>query len=128
MLYESTARGRRFCHGPCLYKTLGVAGLFQHTELLADLDEGVDATVELLAGVGGTELNADAGLTLRHYGIVEAGDVDALVEQAVGVLLRQRSVVEHHGTDGTLRGLDVEAGSHHLVAEVVDVLHEFVVQ
>ena len=106
--------------------TLG--GLLQHTEFFADLDEGGDALVEVLALVAGGELDADAGFALRYDGIVEAGDVDAFFLHLGGEDLRELCVVEHDGADGALCGLDVEAGGYHLVAEVADVLHEAVVQ
>ena len=74
------------------------------------------------------ELDADACLAFRNHGIVEAGHVDAFFLHLCCEDLRQLCVVEHHCADGALRGLDVEASRHHLVAEVVDVLHESVVQ
>lgn len=61
--------------------------LFQHVQLLANLDKGIDALVQLFARVCGRELNADASLALRHYRIVEPGDVNALVEQFCRILL-----------------------------------------
>ena len=67
---------------------LGVARiLFQHVQLLANLDKGIDALVQLFARVCGRELNTDASLALRHYRIVEAGDINALVEQFCRILL-----------------------------------------
>ena len=51
--------------------------LFQHTEFLADLDECVNALVEMLFLVSRRKLHADTGLVLRHYRIVEAGNIDA---------------------------------------------------
>ena len=102
------------------------SGLFEHAKFLAHLDKGGDTLVELLAGVGGRELHTDAGLALGHYRIVEARDVDTFLEQTVGIALRERRVVEHHGADGALGGLDVKAGSLHLVAEVVDILYQMV--
>ena len=101
---------------------------FQDSQFAADLLEGGDALVEVLAVVAGGDLYADAGLALRHHGVVEAGDVDALVLQAGGEALREGGVVEHDGADGALRGFDVETAGHHLVAEVGDVLHEAVVE
>ena len=78
--------------------------------------------------MAGGELDADASFALRHDGIVEAGDVDAFLLHLGSEDLRELGIVEHHGADGALCGLDVEAGCYHLVAEVVDVLHEAVVQ
>ena len=53
--------------------------LFQHVEFLADLYEGSDTLVELLAGVCGRKLDTDTGLLLRNYRIVETGDVDTFL-------------------------------------------------
>ena len=76
----------------------------------------------------GRYLHADAGLALGNNGIVETGNVDAFLLQLGSEVLRQLGVVEHHGADSALGGLDVKAGSDHLVAEVVHVVHELVVQ
>ena len=71
--------------------TLG--GLLQHAEFFADLDEGGDALVEVLALVAGGELDADAGFALWYDGIVEAGDVDAFFLHLGGEDLRELCVV-----------------------------------
>lgn len=75
------------------------AGLFQDAEFLADLGEGCDASVEMLLLVAGGYLNADTGLVLGHYGVVEAGYEDALVLQAGCHLLGQLGVIQHDGAD-----------------------------
>ena len=75
------------------------AGLFQDAELLADLGEGCDASVEVLLLVAGGYLYADTGLVLGHYGVVETGYEDALVLQARGHLLGQLGVVQHDSAD-----------------------------
>lgn len=75
------------------------AGLFQDAEFLADLGEGCDASVEMLLLVAGGYLNADTGLVLGYYGVVEAGYEDALVLQACGHFLRQLGVIQHDGAD-----------------------------
>ena len=74
-------------------------GLFQDAELLADLGEGCDASVEMLLLVAGGYLNADTGLVLGYYGVVEAGYEDALVLQAGCHLLGQLGVIQHDGAD-----------------------------
>ncbi len=61
--------------------------LFQHIQLLANLDKSIDALVQLFARVSGRELNADASFALRNYWIVEPGDVNALVEQFCRIFL-----------------------------------------
>ena len=77
--------------------------------------------------MAGTQLHADASFALRNDRIVEARHVYTLLLEFGSILLRKRSIVEHHGADGTLRRLDVEAGSHHLVAEVFYVFYQAVV-
>ena len=78
--------------------------------------------------MGGTQLHADAGLALGHHGIIETRYEDPLFGHLGGEFLGQGSVVEHNCADGALGGLDVEAGGHHLVPEVVHVLYQLVVQ
>lgn len=107
--------------------SIGAIGLFQYTELLAYLDECGNAFVEVCTLVASRNLYADTGLVLRYYGVVETGDIDALFLKLGSIYLRKLGIIEHHGADGTLCGLDVEAGGHHLVAEVVDILHQLVV-
>ena len=51
--------------------------LFQHTEFLADLDECVNALVEMLFLVSRRKLHTDTGLIFRYYRLVEAGNIDA---------------------------------------------------
>ena len=74
--------------------------LLQCTEFTANLDEGGDRLVEVVTLVSGRELDTDASLALGDDGVVEARDVDPFFQQASGVLLRELSVVEHHGADG----------------------------
>ena len=73
--------------------------LLQRAELTADLDEGGDGLVEVVAFVRGGELYADTCLALGDDGVVEARDVDPFFEEACSVFLRELSIVEHHGAD-----------------------------
>ena len=82
----------------------------------------------MLALVSGGELHADARLILGHDRIVEAGHVDAFVLHFAGEVLRELRVVQHHGADGRLRGLDVEACLYHAVAEVSHVARQLRVE
>ena len=50
--------------------------LLQRAELTANLDEGSDGLVEVMAFVRGGELYADTCLALGDDGVVEARDVD----------------------------------------------------
>ena len=78
--------------------------------------------------MAGRNLHADTSLILRHNGVVETGNVDTFFLHLLGINLRKLGIVKHYGADSALRRLDVKAGSHHLVAEVVYVLNEFVVE
>ena len=53
--------------------------LLDNIQLLANLDEGGDGAVELLAGVGCGELDADTCLALRYNRVVEAGYIDVFL-------------------------------------------------
>ena len=97
-------------------------------DFLADLLEGFDALVEVLVFVGGADLDADAGLAFRDDGIVEAGNEDALFLHLGGILLALGGIVDHHGADGALGGLAVEAFLLHAAQEVVGVLVQLVLQ
>src|SRR6188474_2349184 len=55
--------------------------ILDDAEFFADLGEGGDGTIELLARMGRRHLRADAGLALRHDRIGEADDVHAFVQQ-----------------------------------------------
>ena len=101
--------GCRRCGGRGLQFRLPGGLLLQYAELLADLGEGGNASVEVLPLVAGGYLYADTGLVLRHYRIVEAGYEDTFVLQAGGHLLGQLGVVQHDCADSGLGGLDVEA-------------------
>ena len=72
--------------------TAAAARSGNHAEFLAGFDEGVDALVELSAGVGGADLGADAGLALRHNRIEKPDGIDAAVEELVGEALGEGGV------------------------------------
>ena len=107
----------------CFGHNMQVKKLFQDAEVATDLLKGGDALVDVTVFVGCRELDADAGLVFRDDGVAESGDVDSLLLHPSGELLGECRVVEHHGTDGTLGRLDVEAEGGHLGAEVLDVVH-----
>jgi hypothetical protein len=48
---------------------------------VVDLLEDEEEVVDLLGGVGGGQLDAEAGLLARHHRVGGEGDVDAAVEQ-----------------------------------------------
>lgn len=61
--------------------------LLQRAELTADLDEGGDSLVEVMAFVCSGELYADTCLALGDDGVVEARDVDPFFEEACSIFL-----------------------------------------
>ena len=107
---------------------LVLSGLLQDAEVVADLIEGGDTAVDLLVGVSGRELYADARLVLRYHRVAESCDEDSLLLHAGGELSSLGSVVDHHGDDGALRGEQVEAELLDLLLEVGDVVHQTVVE
>lgn len=89
-----------------------------HTQILADFDEGIDGLVELGGAVGGADLCADAGFALGDDGVEEADREDAVVEQLTRKFLGQGGFAEHDGSDGVILTADGEAGLFHRLAEV----------
>src|SRR5512137_2333550 len=67
-----------------------------HAQRAPHPGERGDGEVQVLAGVGGAHLGADAGLPPGHHREEEAHRVDALLEQAARELLRQRRLAQHH--------------------------------
>ena len=61
--------------------------LLDNIQFLANLDKGGDGAVELLAGVGCGELDADTSLSLRYNRVVEAGYIDVFLLQFGSELL-----------------------------------------
>ena len=74
------------------------------------------------------DLRADAGLALRHDGVAEADDVDALGEHALGELPGDVRVIEHHGNDRVRAFGHVEAQIDQRAAEILRVLLQLVAQ
>ena len=79
------------------------------TEFAAYLFKGSHRPVDLLGGMGGRNLNPDAGLSFGHYGIEETGYVDAFFQQALCHFLRQGSVVQHHRDDARIALFDIQS-------------------
>ena len=73
-------------------------------------------------------LDTDSCKVFRDNRIVEAHNIDALVQKLCGHLLAKFCIVEHNGADSALGWLDVEAGFLHLVNKVCRVLMELVLQ
>ena len=73
-------------------------------------------------------LNTDSRLTFRHNRIIEARDINALFLQLGRKHLAEFGIIEHHRTDGRLRGLDIEAGSFHFLYEIGGVLVQAILQ
>src|SRR6187549_962647 len=56
-------------------------GILDYVQFFADLREGCNGAIELLARVCSGHLRADASLALRHDGVREADHVHAFVQQ-----------------------------------------------
>ena len=78
--------------------------------------------------MSGRDLYTDTCLAFRYNGVVETGYIDTFFLHAGSINLRQFGVVQHYCANGTLGRLDVETGGSHLVAEVIDVLYQLIVQ
>src|SRR5688572_11673709 len=76
--------------------------ILDYVQFFADLGERCDGAVELLAGVRGRQLCADACLALRHDRIREADDVHAFVEQAAREFGGELRVAENDRDDRVL--------------------------
>jgi hypothetical protein len=63
-----------------------------HSEFLAGLHECLDTLIELLAGVGGADLGADAGFAFGDDRKEETHRIDAVFEEFFGKLLGQRGI------------------------------------
>ena len=61
----------------------------------------------MLLFVSGRDLYADACLVFGHYGVVEAGDVDAFFLHAGGINLGEFGIIQHDGADGALLSLSI---------------------
>ena len=97
-------------------------GFFYDSETYGLIDDGV-ADMHCLSD----EYLAEE-LVLEYNGIVETGYIDTFFLHACRINLRQFGVIQHYGANGALGRLDVETGGSHLVAEVIYVLYQLVVQ
>jgi hypothetical protein len=57
------------------------------SQLLPNLSELIQRKTDLFHGMGGTDLNPDAGFALGDHGIVKSDDINALFEQFIGKFL-----------------------------------------
>ena len=71
---------------------------------------------------------SDACLAFRNHRVVESCNEYPFFRYAGGKFLAERGVIQHYGKYGTLRGLAVETGGEHLLAEITDILLLTVVQ
>src|SRR5574340_1220911 len=115
---RNSRRSRLGCGEPRHQLLLSQA---QDPVLLAYLPERLDGPVEVMLLVGGGELGADAGLTLRHHRKEESHGIDPLGEQVAGKVLGQLGVVQHDRHDRALALLDIEAGLLEQAAPVAGV-------
>ena len=102
--------------------------LFQYAEFFTHFDKGSDTFVEMSLLVSCRDLHTDTRLFLRNHRIIESGHVNTLFLHTCSINLRQLRIIQHHSAYRTLRRFDIKSGSGHLVAEVIHVLYELVVQ
>src|SRR5262245_33604743 len=70
-------------------------GILDYAQFFADLREGCDRAIELLASVCSGHLRADASFALRHDRVGEADHVHAFVEQLAREIGGELRVAEH---------------------------------
>src|SRR4051812_22462109 len=104
---SGTSRHWRTSGPPKASNTSACISVSQDAQFVPDADEGFDCTVQMLARVRSRQLRADARLAFGHDREEETDRVDAFLEQALGELLRERRVVQHHRADRMHAGLDV---------------------
>src|SRR5262245_41921289 len=103
-------------------------GILDYVQFFADLREGGDGAIELLARVRSGQLRADPSLALRHDWIREADHVDTFVEQPAREVGGELRVAEHDRDDRVLAGHEVEARRGHAFAKVRGVLPQSIAQ
>ena len=74
--------------------------------------------------MGSGELYADTGLVFRNDRIIESGNVYAFFLHFGSEILREFRIIEHHGADRALCGLDVKSGLDHAGTEILYILHQ----
>eukprot|EP00760_Papus_ankaliazontas_P007800 PhM_4_TR13537/c0_g1_i1/m.78788 len=101
-----------------LAASLGV-GLELVADFVAHGNEGLDGTLDVIRGVRGGQLHADAREAAGHDGEAEADHVDTARKQTLRELTRQPGVLEQHrGNGAVLVAENVETGGQHLTAEM----------
>src|SRR4029079_11559633 len=103
-------------------------GILDYVQFFADLREGCDGAIELLARVRSGHLRADASFTLRYDRVGEADHVDAFVEQLERKVGGELRVAEHDRNDRVLPGYEVEAGRGHAFTKMRGVLPQAIAQ
>jgi Ion channel len=83
----------------------------------AGLDECRHGALQVLGLVRGADLHPDASLVHGDYGVREANDVDALVQQVRRHAVGKGGVSEHDGDDRMAAGADGKPGFGHRLPE-----------
>src|SRR5689334_20840711 len=103
----------------------GIAShLFQYSGLATGRRECFDGAVELRPCQCRGHLRPDARLPLGNHREGEPDDIDPELEQAIGHAPGERGIAQHHGNDGMLARLQVEAGPRHALTEVARIVEQ----
>src|SRR3954466_16142963 len=78
-------------------------------QFLIRFRERVHREFQVPARMGGGNLGANAGGSMRDYRIEKTDDVNAFLQHAGGESLREGSVAEHDGNDRVCAGFDRQA-------------------
>ena len=105
--------------------------LVDNTQLFADFNKGRHCPVDVLGGVGGTDLDPDPGLAPGHHREAEAYHEYSLIQHQTGELCVELLVHQHDGADGMVLSSDGEASRGHGPPEphrvLTDLFHQGVV-
>src|SRR2546430_1961226 len=97
-------------------------------EFFLYLCKSFDGRLEIMPGMGGGDLNADAGFAFGNDGVREPDDVNAFGEHGIGELRGQGRVADHDRRDRVRAGQDIEPKLRHFSSEKARIVLEFVAQ
>ena len=75
---------------------------FSDAHFCLDFGKDFEHSVQILAAVACRYLSTYASLALRHDGIAEANNVNALLQATCGKLLSDLCIKQHNGNDGMI--------------------------
>ena len=83
------------------------------SHFLLHFAKGLDRQIQILLGMTGGHLGADAVLALGHDRVAEGHHIDALFQHPACKLMGHLGIVQHHRHDGMLAGQQIEAQPDH---------------